>query len=105
MKVRSIITAGQNTMRWARRCRAPVLAFLWAVGAIAPMPAARAEGAADPAEMEICFDYACAHQASARFDATLFDRIRLDLGTPAVVMPLAAWRAGEDPLDIQVSRP
>lgn len=81
MKVCSIITAGQNTMRWARRCRAPVLAFLWAVGAIAPLPAARAEGAAGPAEMEICFDYACAHQASARFDATLLDRIRLDLGS------------------------
>ena len=210
-------------VRRVRRCRARVHAILRAIGAIvtigtmAMTAGAHAEAVADPAEVQICFDYACAHQASARFDRAVLDRIRLhldsarngadersliatavaqlyveasrqtpiwrdrggnrndntelpgamdcldhsanttaflrlieqrgmlrfhsvgeparrvrylvaehwsariidqgstqeyvvdswffDLGVPAVVMPLAAWRAGEEPLDIQVSRP
>ncbi len=81
MKLRVIINVRQDTIRWARRCRARVLAVLLAVGALVTMPGARAETAADPVEVQICFDYACAHQAVARFDAALFDRIRLQFGS------------------------
>ena len=33
------------------------------------LPAAKSQTLADPVDVQICFDYACAHQAPARFDA------------------------------------
>ena len=43
------------------------------------LPPANAQPFSSPVEVQICFDYACAHQAPAQFDAALLDPIAASL--------------------------
>ncbi len=65
-----------ETRRYQPRFLLVSMVFGWAIGW---PPSANAQTPTSPVEVSICFDYACAHQAPARFDAMLLNPIAASL--------------------------